>query len=250
MSIKISPSRGRGMALALAAVLGASCLPVHAYNPFGRGDKDSTALINARTATGPLTTAELAVILLADPPVSELSQKSIVLDYNPGRFVFKPAQSGLLCEFAVGASCPAALARYGSFLVADEPKFGALQFGTPLPGSSLEVVHDAVQGRVSVFFNTPVPLLFETPGDRNWFAFYFETLVPYNPYQTLVTYHAQPGAYDFMQVSASCDVATGCGSDVPVYGVSLTPVPEPASAALWLAGLAGLTARRCKRQRR
>ena len=64
-------------------------------------------------------------------------------------------------------------------------------------------------------------------------------LLPCNPDQTLVVYHAQPGAADFMQFSASCDVATGCGSDVPVDGVSLVPVPEPATAALWLVGVAG-----------
>lgn len=228
--------------LALLALAAACSLPAQAYNPFGRGDADSTALINARRQPGPLTTAELAVILLADPPVSLLSQKSIVMDYDPARYVFRPAQSGLLCEFAVGASCPAPSARHGSFLVASEPMSAALEFGTPLPGSTLEIVHDAVAGRVSVFFSTSTPLQFETPGDRNWFAFHFETLVPYNPYTTQVVYHAQPGRYDFTQVSASCDVATGCGSDVPVYGVSLVPVPEPASGLLWLGGLAGLAA--------
>ncbi len=212
----------------------------HAYNPFGRGDRDSTALVNAKTTPGPLTTAEIAVILLADPPVSELSAKSITIGYDPARYLFRPELSGLLCEFAVGANCPPPSAQYGTFLVASLPII-ELQVGNPLPGSVLDMQHDAVQGLVSVNYQLAAPLVFETAGDRNWFAFHFESRTPYNPYQTLVTFHDQPGNYDFTQLSASCvSTSESCGSDVPGFGISLAPVPEPETVALWLAGLAGL----------
>lgn len=214
-----------------------------AYNPFGRGDRDSTALINARKAQGPLTTAELAVILLADPPLSAISRKTIVMGYDPARYLFRPDLSGLLCEFAVGASCPPPNAVYGSMLVSSLPVVPELQFGTPHPNASLMVEDDAVNGIVSVSFETDAPLQFETAGDRNWFAFHFEARTPYNPYETIVTFHDQPGNYDFTQLSASCGlgaVQMECGSDVPGFGVSLAPVPEPAQMAMWLAGLAGI----------
>ena len=228
-----------GLVAALLSVL-LFCAEAHAYNPFGRGDRDSTALINARKATGDLTAAEVAVILLADPPVSELSAKSIVIAYDPGRYGFRPELSGPVCEFAVGANCPPPSAQYGTFLVSSLPVID-LQIGSPLPGSVLDVQNDAINGVVSVSYQLAAPLIFATAGDRNWFAFYFESRTPYNPFQTLVTFYDTPGVYDFTQLSAGCVSSNGsCGSDIPGFGFSLAPVPEPASLAMWLAGVAAL----------
>jgi hypothetical protein len=221
----------------------------HALNPFGSGNRDSTALINARKAQGPLSNGELAVILLADPPISAISKKTIVMGYDPARYLFRPERSGLLCAFADGASCPPPSAIHGSVLVSSLPVVPELQFGTPRANSTLQVQNDDANGVVSVVFETTEPLVFDTPGDQNWFAFYFEALAPYDPYQTLVTFHDQPGRYDFTQISASCALGPDdvpCGSDVPGFGVSLTPVPEPAALAMWLSGLGAITAWRLR----
>jgi len=220
-----------------------------AYNPFGRGDADSTALINKRTRPGPLTTAEVAVILLADPPVAELMAKSITMGYDPGKYDFFPERSGLLCEFGAGAGCPPVIAQYGTFLVASLP-IVEFEVGSPLPGSNLQVFHDPMLGIVSVNYQLAAPLTVEGGVDRNWFAFYFEAKTPYNPYQTLVTFHDRPGLYEFTQLASGCVSTAGCGSDVPGYGFTLTMVPEPSAWALMLCGFAAIAAMTRRRGRR
>ena len=200
-----------------------------------------------------MTKAELAVILLADPPVPDaqsvsLTEKSIHLTFDPARFFFRPELSGLLCDFAQNASCPDPIAQPGSMLASDLPYLGDLQFGTLRPLHTLDVAYDNGLGSVDVIFNTNhgQPLTFDTPGDRNWFAFYFEPTVLYDPFLTLVTnHHDQEGDYTFTQLGAGCVTSvpgTTCSSDMPSFGISLAPVPEPAALAMWLGGLAGIAA--------
>ncbi|HEX5374099.1 MAG TPA: hypothetical protein VFW84_15345 [Aquabacterium sp.] len=233
----------RSTVLAAATV---TAFSAQAYNPFGRGEKDSYALINKIPAGhGPLTTAETLVILLADPPVAEVSGLSTSLSYDTSKYTFRSDLSGLICEFAQGASCPPASAVYGTYMISDMPMID-LVVGQALPGGTLTVTNDIVAGVVSVDYVMSTPLLLDGQ-DRNFFAFVFESLQPYNPYATQVTFHDQPGSYDFTQLSASCISTERCGSNTPVYGITITPIPEP--EVIWLS-LAGLVVVAQQRRRR
>lgn len=219
---------------ALLASFGAS-----AFNPFGRGFADSLALVNIiPPGHFELTTEEQLVILLADPPVAQVSGLSITIGYNPNRFSFVSSLSGLLCEFSVDGSCPPPSAVYGSHLLSSLPVVRADSFavGTPLPGSTLQVTDDTIGGVVSVVYTLAAPLTLDG-SDRNFFAFAFRALQTYNPFATVATFFDKPGNYDFNQLQSSCVASIPqCGSNTPVYGVNIVSIPEPSTYALLLAG--------------
>lgn len=190
-----------------------------------------------------------ALAIAADPPGDGITDLSMSLKYDPGRWTFDATQSGFLCDFSSGGGCPSNSVPTGSVIVADLPTLSVLP-GGPLPGSMVSITDDTTLGVVTLNYTLSAPAAFS--GEQNFFSFYFLAKVPFDATQTAATFHTVPGAYDFTQSAATC-LATidgsqeNCGSDTPVEGIDLRPIPEPRlGAAILVLLAAGLWRRKSR----
>jgi hypothetical protein len=209
-----------------------------AFTPFGKGDADSLAIINACPPKADCTL--LAVI--ADPPAAGVVSVGTSLKYDKSRWSFRPDLSGFLCDFSSNGDCPPANAPVGTFLLSNLP---SLDFkpGNPLPGSNVSLINDTVNGLVSLNYSFNSPLLSQV--DRNFFMFMFESQQAFNPSTTIIQTFDKPGNYDFIQINATCSaiingITNTCGSDTPIYGFNVLAVPEPSGNLGSIAVLVGI----------
>ena len=172
-----------------------------------------------------------------DPPVEGIIELDLDFLYNPAEWIFRPDQSGFLCAFSVGGACPPAGASTGTFSVDSLPD--DVVPGAGLPGSTVSLVDDNINGIVSLRYRLADPL--DSAGEQNFFSFSFDAVREFSAQSRLSFFDDENGQYDFSQSGARCITTTvtgpgACASNQPIVGVNFTRVPEPGS--LPLAGLA------------
>lgn len=185
----------------------------------------------------------LGVAILFDPSAVRITDVSLSLRYDPSMWIFRPDWSGVLCDFSKNGPCPMDRAAVGTFPVS---RF-TWNPGDPLPvvpgeprsGATLVVTDDRTQGVVSFSYSFASPLTLSE--EQNIFQLGFEPVTPFGG--LVATYHDQPGNYQFTQTNFNCtavDSSGSCGSNTPITGFDLRPVPEPTTLLLFGTGLAGV----------
>lgn len=183
-----------------------------------------------------------AVIVVVDPPVQAVTEIDMDLSYDPSLWIFRPLESGFLCDFTASGGCPPAHAQLGTFEV---EALEAANFvpGAALPGSTPSVVNDSTNGVVSLHYLLGQPLFAD--GEQNFYSFYFEAVNPFADISRVSYFNDVLGSYDFAQSGARCITVTGeCASTFPVAGINFTLVSAPGSGALVALGLLALAATR------
>ena len=173
-----------------------------------------------------------ALAVAADPPAEGITDIHVALSYDPSQWLFRPDLSGFLCSFSATGGCPAANPQLGTFEFSSLPEINFTP-GLPLPNSSVSLV--AAGGTVTLDYQLATPL--NAQGDQNFFSFYFDIVNPFLESST-ISFYNQPGNYTFTQGNTVCNTVMGtCGSLMPITGFNITPVPEPATYALFGLGL-------------
>lgn len=174
---------------------------------------------------------------LLDPPTSAV-QIGFEIHYDSSKMTILPEQSGFLCGFSDGGSCPLTApgtsGTNGASMVVGGPRAGTDYTFTVTP-DTITLAYDLTAN--------PAPL----GPDQNFFAIAFTS-----PYPG-VAFTTEPLTGDFYQVSTSCqttDPFMSCKSDHPIFGATLLPVPEPDGWWLALAGCVPLGLRVAKASRR
>ncbi|MFM7513206.1 MAG: hypothetical protein ACKO3F_07550 [Cyanobium sp.] len=165
-----------------------------------------------------------AIAALADPPTQQYTQISMQFKYDTSKWIFRPNQSGFLCQFSINGSCPPANPFIGEVDMDSVPDIN-FQPGLQLPGSTYRLIDDTVNGIVELDYQLAQPL--ETDIPQNFYSFYFDAVSPVA--LSSITYFDTPGDHDFSQLSASCFTTagpSGC-SDNSVEGFELNKVPGP-----------------------
>lgn len=207
--------------------------PARAFNPFGNGQADSYAIINAC----PPGADCLYLAWIADPPSANVTGLSTGLTYDPSDWIFQPSLSAFLCGFSVGGDCPPADPVVGTYPLSSLP-LTTVTPGGPLPGSSYSLVDDSVLGQVVLNYSLATPMPTGSV-DQNFFEFVFEAVVPFDPTYTTVSFFDTPGSYQFNQIGCTMSVdfaETGCHSDTAIYGFNVS-VPEPTALSLLAASV-------------
>jgi len=162
-----------------------------------------------------------SLMILADPPANGITDISMSIKYNPTLWTFRENKSGFLCDFSSNGDCPPATASVGSF----QPKQLSFNKGDPLPGSTVSIINDPVNGLVSLSYHLQDPIT--SVIDQNFFMFYFDYVKKFSPTDITVEYFDTPGTYDFTQTNFSCTTSLGdsCGSPTPITGFNVKIKP-------------------------
>jgi hypothetical protein len=166
----------------------------------------------------------------ADPIGLGIEGGSMTLLYDSSLFTFDPAASGFFCQFSLNGDCPPADARAGTFPIDLLPASGYTPGGA-LPGATVSLTDTGSAVTLSYQLASPVDIT----QDTNFFFFVFDFKTPpvISVSQSSVTYLSSGAGDSFTQSSFVCHTDlipdSGCGSNVPITGVSLhlAAVPEP-----------------------
>lgn len=183
----------------------------------------------------PITPPPFPIFIFVDPP--GVQSLDFEFSYDPGLFDY--VDSGFLCDFSIGGSCPATIAGTGtmSFVPASSSD---LVFGTALPGTSASILVDPAAGTIDLSYDLSASPP-ATGADRYAFGIELQPLVQLTG---LATYQTLPGAYDFTVNSTTCTAidgsgSVGCGSNTPSSGIQFG-IPEPATSSLLAIGVLAL----------
>lgn len=186
------------------------------------------------------------ISIVADPPTNGITELALDILYDPSRWIFKPLESGFLCDFTSTGGCPPANAQLGTFEVGALADASSFVPGWALAGSTASLTDDNVGGVVSLQYRLAAPLV--ATGEQNFFSFFFESVEPFSDISLLSYFDDEQGSYDFSQAGARCITVTGnCASLTPIVGINIAYVSAPPSAALLTLGLLLLAADRRRR---
>lgn len=186
------------------------------------------------------------ISIVADPPTNGITELALDILYDPSRWIFKPLESGFLCDFTSTGGCPPANAQLGTFEVGALADASSFVPGWALAGSTASLTDDNVGGVVSLQYRLAAPLV--ATGEQNFFSFFFESVEPFSDISLLSYFDDEQGSYDFSQAGARCITVTGnCASLTPIVGINIAYVSAPPSAALLALGLLLLAADRRRR---
>ena len=205
-------------------VLVAFTFPELVYAAFSGGRKSAAASSRAYTkcrgnGSGHFTCSFIRA--LADPPANGVVDISISIKYDPTLWIFRENESGFLCDFSSNGDCPPAMASTGLFQI-EQLSFNA---GDPLPGSTVSLTNDSINGLVSLSYHLQDPIVSDV--DQNFFSFHFDHVREFELAGTTIEYFDTPGVYDFMQTSFNCTTSLGgeCGSQTPITGFNVKIKP-------------------------
>jgi hypothetical protein len=121
--------------------------------------------------------------------------------------------------------------------------------GAALPGSTVRLVDDNINGIVSLHYVLAAPIT--TTGEQNFFSFSFDAVQESSSASLLTFLDDENGQYDFSQSGARCITTTvsgpgHCVSETPIVGVNFTRVPAPGTLALAGLALPALARRRMR----
>jgi hypothetical protein len=210
-------------AAAIVGIFGVACRPAEAVGIVVDSHQFSIGVW--------VYTTESGTRIGIDP--SAIDNVAFNLTYNTSLLSFDNSLSGFLCSFSQNGNCPVLMEQTGPVQMRTDP----LLPGVVRSGGIVSLINDPVSGSIDFsadFSSNPVPV--PDSGDQYFLALSFAAS---QPLLTSAILHTEPGNYDINLNGTVCSVSgspTPCGSQTPIRGITLFPVPGPLAGT----GLPGL----------